>query len=106
MAMSPCEGRVFVFRFASVWIHGFVSMSTAESFAQTCTTIFDKMLNTVPSTVTLTDEINLQSVKVSNVQLTVADTELQFQASVRLQLSSNTTNVKMYWCDRYGRAAD
>ncbi|KAJ7207100.1 L-ascorbate oxidase [Mycena pura] len=82
------------------------SMSTAESFAQTCTTIFDKMLNTVPSTVTLTDEINLQSVKVSNVQLTVADTELQFQASVRLQLSSNTTNVKMYWCDRYGPAAD
>ncbi|KAJ7207103.1 L-ascorbate oxidase [Mycena pura] len=82
------------------------SMSTAESFAQTCTTIFDKMLNTVPSTVTLTDEINLQSVKVSNVQLTVADTELQFQASVRLQLSSNTTNVKIYWCDRYGPAAD
>jgi len=64
------------------------------------------MLNTVPSTVTLTDEIIMQPFKVSNVQLTLGDSELQFQASFRLQLSSNTTNVKMYWCDRYGPAAD
>ncbi|KAJ7910621.1 heme peroxidase [Mycena leptocephala] len=67
------------------------SMSTADSFAQTCTTIFDKMLNTVPSGVTLTDEITL-------LPLTVGATQLQFTASVRLR--------EMYWCDRYGDAAD
>ncbi|KAJ7136023.1 heme peroxidase [Mycena epipterygia] len=82
------------------------SMATADSFAQTCTTIFDKMLNTVPSSVTLTDEIALLPVKVSAVQLTVGTTQLQFQASVRLVLSSNTTSVSMCWCDRYGSAAN
>ncbi|KAJ6590577.1 L-ascorbate oxidase [Mycena vulgaris] len=82
------------------------SMSTAESFASTCSTIFDKMLNTVPSSVTLTDEIALLPVKVSAVQLTVGTTQMQFQASVRLVLTANTTTVKMYWCDRYGDAAN
>jgi hypothetical protein len=82
------------------------SMSTADSFAQTCTTIFDKMLNTVPSGVTLTDEITLLPVKVSAVQLTVGATQLQFTASVRLVQSTNKTSVNMYWCDRYGDAAD
>ncbi|KAJ6571779.1 heme peroxidase [Mycena capillaripes] len=82
------------------------SMSTPESFAQTCTTIFDKMLNTVPSGVTLTDEITLLPVKVSATQLTVAGSQLQFQASVRLVLATNNTSISMYWCDRYGDAAN
>ncbi|KAJ7484730.1 L-ascorbate oxidase [Mycena latifolia] len=82
------------------------SMSTAESFASTCVTIFDKMLNTVPSSVTLSDEIELLPVKVSAVQLTVGTTQLQFQASVRLVQYTNTTSVSMYWCDRYGDAAN
>ncbi|KAJ7770508.1 L-ascorbate oxidase [Mycena metata] len=84
------------------------AMSSADSFAQTCTTIFDKMLSTVPSSVTLTDPIELLPVKVSGVQLTIdtAHQQLQLQASVRLVLSSNNTSVKMYWCDRYGSAAN
>ncbi|KAJ6463794.1 L-ascorbate oxidase [Mycena vitilis] len=82
------------------------SMNSADSFASTCTTVLDKMLNTVPSGVTLTDEIALLPVKVSAVQLTVAGSKLQFSASVRLVLTSNSTSVKMYWCDRYGDAAD
>ncbi|KAJ6463796.1 heme peroxidase [Mycena vitilis] len=59
------------------------SMNSADSFASTCTTVLDKMLNTVPSGVTLTDEIALLPVKVSAVQLTVAGSKLQFSASVR-----------------------
>ncbi|KAJ7145356.1 heme peroxidase [Mycena crocata] len=82
------------------------SMATAESFASTCTTIFDKMLNTVPAGVTLTDEITLLPVKVSAAQLTVGTTQLQFQASVRIILGSGTPTVQMYWCDRYGDAAN
>ncbi|KAJ7057892.1 L-ascorbate oxidase [Mycena amicta] len=82
------------------------SMSTADSFSKTCTTIFDKMLNTVPSTVTLSDYIDLQPVKVSNVQLTLGDSKLQFEAAVRLQLLTNSTTVNMYWCDRYGDSAN
>ncbi|KAJ7151132.1 L-ascorbate oxidase [Mycena filopes] len=84
------------------------AMNSADAFAQTCTTIIDKMLNTVASGVTLTDEIALLPVKVSNVQLTVdtAGKQLQFQASVRIQQSSNSTSVKMYWCDRYGSSAN
>ncbi|KAJ7695493.1 heme peroxidase [Mycena rosella] len=82
------------------------SMSTADSFSSTCVTIFDKMLNTVPSSVTLTDEIALLPVKVSAVQLTVGTTQMQFQASVRIIQSSTSTTVKMYWCDRYGDAAN
>ncbi|KAF7350459.1 Peroxidase [Mycena venus] len=82
------------------------SMNSADSFAQTCTTIFDKMLNTVPSGVTLTDEITLVPVKVSAVQLTVGTSQLQFQANVRLVMASNSTTVSMYWCDRYGSSAN
>jgi len=82
------------------------SMNTADSFSQTCSTIISKMLNTVPSSVTLTDPIELLPVKVSAVQLTVGTSQLQFQASVRLTLPSNSTTVNMYWCDRYGSAAN
>ncbi|KAJ7096699.1 L-ascorbate oxidase [Mycena belliarum] len=82
------------------------SMATPESFSSTCVKIIDKMLNTVPSTVTLTDEITLLPVKVSAVQLTLAGSQMQFQASVRLIQSTSTTSVNMYWCDRYGAAAD
>ncbi|KAF7349267.1 Peroxidase [Mycena sanguinolenta] len=81
------------------------SMNSADSFAQACATVFDKMLNTVPSDVTLTDEITLVPFKVSAVQLTVGTSQLQFQASVRLEATQSTT-VKMYWCDRYGSAAN
>ncbi|KAJ6486907.1 L-ascorbate oxidase [Mycena sanguinolenta] len=81
------------------------SMNSADSFAQTCATVFDKMLNTVPSDVTLTDEITLVPFKVSAVQLTVGTSQLQFQASVRLEATKSTA-VKMYWCDRYGSAAN
>ncbi|KAJ7512054.1 L-ascorbate oxidase [Mycena galericulata] len=90
-------------------------MNTAESFAQTCTTVLSKMLNTVPSSVSLTEPITLLPVKVSAVQLTVGSSQLQFQASVRicnlilflqLTLPTNSTTVNMYWCDRYGSAAN
>ncbi|KAJ7755388.1 heme peroxidase [Mycena maculata] len=85
------------------------SMNSADAFAQTCVTILTKMLQTVPSTVTLTDEITLLPVKVSTsaVQLTVGTSELQFQAAVRVTVAnSTTTTVTMYWCDRYGDAAN
>ncbi|KAJ7234628.1 heme peroxidase [Mycena haematopus] len=81
------------------------SMNSADSFTQTCTTIFDKMLSTVPSGVTLTEEITLVPFKVAAVQLTVGTSQLQFQASVRLE-STQSTTVNMYWCDRYGSAAN
>ncbi|KAJ6631147.1 heme peroxidase [Mycena sp. CBHHK59/15] len=82
------------------------TMATSEAFSQICTTIISKMIRTVPSDVTLTDEITLLPVKVSAVQLTVGTTDLQLQASVRLIETSNSSTVTMYWCDRYGDAAN
>ncbi|CAK5272903.1 unnamed protein product [Mycena citricolor] len=82
------------------------SMNSEQAFSSTCSTIFQKMFRTVPSTVNLTDNIDLVPVKVTGVQLTIGSPELQFQANVRLQLSSNHTTVTMYWCDRYGSGAN
>ncbi|KAK7019051.1 peroxidase [Favolaschia claudopus] len=82
------------------------SMNSAESFSKTCVTIFDKMLTTIPSGVTLTDEITLLPFKVSSTQLTVSGSQLQFQANLRVVVPSNSTTVQMYWCDRYGSSAN
>ncbi|KAJ7275049.1 heme peroxidase [Mycena rebaudengoi] len=82
------------------------SMASPEAFSKTCVTIIDKMLNTVPSSVTLTDEITLLPIKVSTAQLTVGTTQLQLQVSVRIVQSTTSITVAMYWCDRYGDAAN
>ncbi|KAF7300623.1 Peroxidase [Mycena chlorophos] len=82
------------------------AMSSADTFSSTCVSIFDKMFNTVPNGVNLTDYIELQPVKVGNVQLTLGDSNLEFQAAVRVSTVSDNTNISMYWCDKYGSSAD
>jgi len=86
-------------------------LATAEGFANSCRSIFTRMINTVPSSVQLTDPIELLPAKVSGVQLTIERDTLVFKAALRLTqpLNSTTTGsrvVTMYWCDRYGDAKD
>ncbi|TFK62533.1 L-ascorbate oxidase [Pluteus cervinus] len=78
-------------------------------FASTCGNIFNRMINTVPSSVNLTDTIDLLPAKVSNAQLTIEKNQLVFKTQFRLTQPLNSTisstrQVTMYWCDRYGSA--
>lgn len=60
------------------------SLSSPESFSDSCRTVLEKMLNTVPSNVILTEEIDLLHAKVFNVQLTLQRGDLVFKASLRV----------------------
>ncbi|KXN92249.1 Putative L-ascorbate peroxidase 6 [Leucoagaricus sp. SymC.cos] len=87
------------------------SLSSPDSYINLCQTLLEKMLNTVPSNVTLTDEITLLHSKVTNVLLTIEHGQLIFKASLRLTQPIDTTPsktriVRMFWCDRYGDAKD
>lgn len=59
-------------------------MASSSAFAQSCAGVFELMINTVPSTVELTEEIVMLPAKVSNVGLTVDHGELVFKASLRV----------------------
>ncbi|KAF8163504.1 heme peroxidase [Crassisporium funariophilum] len=83
------------------------SLASAESFAQSCSAVLERMLNMVPSTVKLTEPIDLLPAKVSNAQLTIERGKLVFKASFRLAERIGTTVgktrvVKLLWCDRHG----
>ncbi|KAF8635531.1 hypothetical protein AX17_003914 [Amanita inopinata Kibby_2008] len=86
------------------------SLSSPDTFASSCQSIFERMLNTVPHGVTLTDEIQLIPAKVHDVQLTIERNNLVFKASLRLtqpanQKANSKRTVTMYWCDRYGKSS-
>ncbi|PFH51753.1 hypothetical protein AMATHDRAFT_58608 [Amanita thiersii Skay4041] len=87
------------------------SLSSSDTFASTCKSIFERMLNTVPSGVRLTDEIQLIPAKVHDIQLTVERNNLVLKTSLRLtQPIDGPVNTKrtvtMFFCDRYGSKAN
>ncbi|KAF9014014.1 heme peroxidase [Cyathus striatus] len=78
---------------------GNVTMRKLESpdvFNQTCSALLERMLNTVPLDVTLTDEIQPLHAKVTRAHLTLEHDQLIFKSSFRDQ------TVNILWCSRYG----
>lgn len=60
-------------------------MASPEAFSDTCRSLLQRMLDTVPSTVTLTDPIEFLSVKVSGVQLSLPQpNSMTLRASLRV----------------------
>ncbi|KAF7326455.1 Peroxidase [Mycena venus] len=81
-------------------------LASADVFNQECTSLFERMINTVPSTVTLTDPVEPINYKVSGTMLHPRDGSLAFLATLRILDSSffekpNTT-VTMFWKERQG----
>ncbi|KAF8643780.1 hypothetical protein AX16_008799 [Volvariella volvacea WC 439] len=87
------------------------SLSSTETFMQSCSRVLEQMLNTVPREVTLTEEITLLPAKVYGVMLSIERGRLIFKASLRLTkpLGENANAqrvVTMLWCDKNGSASD
>ncbi|KIM38450.1 hypothetical protein M413DRAFT_241815 [Hebeloma cylindrosporum] len=86
-------------------------LQSAAEFAQTCSAMIAKMINTVPSDVTLTDEIVLLPVKVASAYITVVKDRLIFSTFLRLSHADDVpdpTNrtVNLLWCDKRGENKD
>jgi len=76
-------------------------------FQSECQSILTRMINVVPNSVNLTDEITLLPAKVTYAQLTFEKNQFVFNTNFRLTQLINVTananrNVTLYWCDRYG----
>ncbi|KAF8193457.1 heme peroxidase [Pholiota molesta] len=76
--------------------------------ANTCATVIERMLNTVPSNTQLTEEIELLPVKVRNALITVVNSQLLFITSLRLSRPADKPvpqgrTISLFWCDRRGR---
>ncbi|KAJ3550967.1 hypothetical protein NMY22_g97 [Coprinellus aureogranulatus] len=86
------------------------SLADNTTFMETCGTLLERMLNLVPSGVTLTEEITMLPAKVSSAQLTIERDKLVFKTSLRLAYSMDTKysrpNATLYWCDKYGDHKD
>jgi hypothetical protein len=84
------------------------AMVGKSSYDNTCATILAKMLDTVPSDVSLTDAITPYVVKPANLQLNVAsdNSKLTFSGSIRLlttQISkSSISSISIVYKDRTG----
>jgi len=87
------------------------SLADPNQFNNQCQTLFERMLNTVPRDVSLTEEITLLPAKVWGAQLTIEHNQLVFKTNLRLtqpindKLNKNRT-VTMFWCDKYGGSAN
>ncbi|KAJ6466423.1 heme peroxidase [Mycena sanguinolenta] len=76
------------------------SLASPENFASTCATLLGRMIDTVPSNVTLTDFIQPLPVKVAGVQLAPGqDGSLVLNLTMRL-LSNTARQVTLHWADR------
>ncbi|KAF7346048.1 Peroxidase [Mycena sanguinolenta] len=76
------------------------SLASPENFASTCATLLGRMIDTVPSNVTLTDGIQPLPVKVAGVQLAPGqDDTLVLNLTLRL-LSNTARQVTLHWADR------
>lgn len=87
---ATMQGYVLFLLVQFLWSLIYSRLTSPDTFAETCKTIFERMINTVPSNVTLTNEIALIPAKVSAVQLTVENNQMVLRASLRVScLTSN-----------------
>ncbi|KAJ6483288.1 heme peroxidase [Mycena sanguinolenta] len=82
------------------------SLASPETFNQVCVDLIERMINTVPSTVTLTDTIEPFDFKVQDTSLYPQNGSLVFLATLRLYLLVIDTGlnrtVTMFWKERTG----
>ncbi|KAJ6458019.1 hypothetical protein C8R45DRAFT_1184190 [Mycena sanguinolenta] len=76
--------------------------NSAQLFASTCADLFARMLDTVPSGVTLSDVLTPLPVKPANVILTMTGNVLHMTGELRLWNISSSTTVSMLWTDHAG----
>ncbi|KAF7337433.1 Peroxidase [Mycena sanguinolenta] len=78
--------------------------NSLDVYASTCANLFVRMLDTVPSNVTLTDVITPLPVKPSNVELILDGNTLQLWGQVRLwnMTEDPTRTVSMLWDNHIG----
>lgn len=90
---ATMQGYVLFLLVQFLWSLIYSRLTSPDTFAETCKTIFARMINTVPSNVTLTNEIALIPAKVSAVQLTVENNQMVLRASLRVScLTSNRSS--------------
>lgn len=88
------------------------ALADPNAFANTCSTILAKMVNTVPSGVTLSDVIAPYELKPTNLQLNVAadGQNLDFTGELRVHTnslpSSSISTVQLVYKDRTGTSND
>ncbi|KAF9260896.1 hypothetical protein L218DRAFT_556015 [Marasmius fiardii PR-910] len=82
------------------------SLSSPEVFNNTCRDLFERMINTVPSSVTLSDPIEPWDYKVGEARISVANDSdtLVMQTTLRLLDVKENFNreVKLVWLDKDG----
>jgi hypothetical protein len=83
---TPCKGLLtYLLRdIYSKLTHNHRSLASPTTFSSSCQNILERMINTVPSNVSLTQEIILLPVKVHDVQLTFERSKFVFKASLRV----------------------
>lgn len=84
------------------------AMSDPQVFNSMCKTVFQKMIDTVPKGVALTDAITPYDVKPYDIQLTLLDggASLRFTGGVRIRTNSLSVNkVQLVYKDRTGIAS-
>ncbi|KAL0058371.1 hypothetical protein AAF712_014951 [Marasmius tenuissimus] len=78
-------------------------LADPDTFNQTCRDLFERMINTVPSNVVLTDVVTPIQYKVRDSSLFVAsDGSYTFKATLRLKEFNSKRKVKLFWNDRQG----
>ncbi|KAH8921433.1 heme peroxidase [Atractiella rhizophila] len=83
------------------------SMTDPSVFSQTCARLFERMINTVPSSVTLSDPIPLQKFKVGTVLFEVGEGTIVLKTELRvLDYTTRPKTVRIHWNDRAGRCED
>ncbi|CCC09943.1 hypothetical protein SMACR_02523 [Sordaria macrospora] len=86
-------------------------LTSAENFRNVCKTVLQKMIDTVPSGVTLTDPIAPYAVKPVDMQLTLNSGGSSFLLTgyIRVRTTNRASgaikNIKMTWKDRNGGCA-
>lgn len=83
------------------------AMTNAATFNTMCTSILQRMIETVPPTVTLSDVIAPYEVKPSGLQLTLLSggTQITFSGDIRVRTTSRTVStVQIVYTDRNGAA--
>ncbi|KAJ6483282.1 heme peroxidase [Mycena sanguinolenta] len=78
------------------------SLASPETFKQVSADLIERMINTVPSTVTLTDTIEPLDFKVQDTSLYPQDGSLVFLATLRVIDTGLNRTVTMFWKERTG----
>ncbi|KAF9050033.1 heme peroxidase [Panaeolus papilionaceus] len=82
------------------------SMAAPEAFQEKCKGLLERMINSVPQHVTLSEPITPLDGKLKKARLLLKDDKLYLRAKFRLRHKEGSPSegqgVRILWCDRYG----